>query len=263
MNWENLTAKEFKDAVRETGVCILPMGVLEKHGDHLPLGTDYLNAHRLATLASEHESAVVFPPFYFGQIFEAKCFPGTVTLKSKLLLELVQNVLDEIGRNGFKKIILFNTHGGNTSFLQFVMQCTLEEEKPYQVYLYTGDQSQAFRQRYYEIVETHVHGHACECETSISLYNHEHLVKMDQVNHETTALRRLKVSNAFTGLSWYANFPEHYAGDARVASIEKGQLLVDLEVKSLVDFIRQVKEDDVLANLSKEFFGNVRKLVEE
>ena len=60
MNWENLTSKEFAQAVKETGVCIVAFGVIERHGDHLPLGTDFLNGHKLATLAAQKESAVVF-----------------------------------------------------------------------------------------------------------------------------------------------------------------------------------------------------------
>ena len=82
MQWENLTSPDFATAVRETGVCILTFGVLERHSEHLPLGTDYLNGHKLACLAAAREPAVVFPPFYFGQIYEARCFPGTVDRKS-------------------------------------------------------------------------------------------------------------------------------------------------------------------------------------
>ena len=110
MQWEQLTAPDFARAVRETGVCVIDFGVLERHGDHLPLGTDCLNGHRLACLAAEKEAAVVFPLFYFGQIYEARCFPGTVALKPALLLEFVTNILDEAGRNGFRKIILLSAH---------------------------------------------------------------------------------------------------------------------------------------------------------
>ncbi|MFN2131272.1 MAG: creatininase family protein, partial [Anaerolineae bacterium] len=114
MQWEHLTSADFAQAVRETGVCVIAMGVVERHGEHLPLGTDFLNAHRIACLAAEREPAVVFPPFYFGQIYEARCFPGTVTIKPTLLIELIQGVFDEIGRNGFDKIVVYNGHGGNT-----------------------------------------------------------------------------------------------------------------------------------------------------
>ncbi len=122
MQWENLTAPDFAAAVRQTGVCILTFGVLERHSEHLPLGTDYLNVHRLASLAAEREAAVVFPPFYFGQIYEARCFPGALALRPTLLIELIQSVLDEIGRNGFTKIILVNGHGGNAHLLPFLAQ---------------------------------------------------------------------------------------------------------------------------------------------
>jgi creatinine amidohydrolase len=135
MQWEQLTSTDFAVAVRETGVCILAAGVLEKHSEHLPLGTDFLNGHKLACLTGEKEPAVVFPPFYFGQIYEARCFPGALTIKPTLLVELFQSVMDEIGRNGFNKIVIYNAHGGNIHLLHFLAQCSLWEEKPYSVYL--------------------------------------------------------------------------------------------------------------------------------
>jgi creatinine amidohydrolase len=53
MNWEKLTSVEFAEAVKKTDVCIIAFGVLERHGDHLPLGTDYLNGHKIASIAAE------------------------------------------------------------------------------------------------------------------------------------------------------------------------------------------------------------------
>ncbi len=138
MQWEELTAVDFARAARETGVCLIALGVVEKHGEHLPLGTDFLNGHAIACLAAEKEPAVVFPPFYFGQIYEARCFPGTITIKPTLLIELLQGVLDEIGRNGFGKIILFNAHGGNDFLVPFLAQCALWDPKPYSLYFPTG-----------------------------------------------------------------------------------------------------------------------------
>lgn len=101
-------------------MCVVALGVVEKHGEHLPLGTDYLNAHKIASLAAEREPAVVVPPFCFGQIFEARCVPGAITLKPTLLLELIQGIFYEIGRNGFGKIVLYNGHGGNDHLLSFL-----------------------------------------------------------------------------------------------------------------------------------------------
>lgn len=256
MQWENLTATAFAQAVRETGVCVMAMGVLEKHSEHLPLGTDFLNAHKIACLAAEKEQAVVFPPFYFGQIYEARCFPGALTLKPTLLLDVIQGVFDEIGRNGFEKIVVFNGHGGNTHLLRFLAQCALWEEKPYQLYLPVGLTPEREAQ-WKAIVETEVHGHACECETSISLANHPELVHMDRVPAEPAMpLDRMRdLPETFNGIGWYANYPDHYAGDARTATREKGLALCQLEIDSLAEYIAAVKADQIAPALSREFFS--------
>jgi creatinine amidohydrolase len=211
MQWENLTAPDFARAVQETDVCVVAMGVLERHGEHLPLGTDFLNAHKIACLAAEKEPAVVFPPFYFGQIYEARCFPGALTLRPTLLLDLLRGVLDEIGRNGLKKIVLFNGHGGNTHLLSFLAQSTLWEENPYSVYVPSHRLTPERQAIWDATVETTLHGHACECETSISLANHAHLVHMERVPDDPQAgapLRRLQeMPPTFSGVSWYADYP--------------------------------------------------------
>lgn len=255
MRWEELTAPDFLRATRETGVCLLALGVLERHSDHLPLGTDMLNVHKMACLAAEIEPAVVFPPFFFGQIYEARCFPGAFTLKPTLLLELLQATLDEIGRNGFRKIILVNGHGGNNSFLGFLAQCSLWERKPYSVYLFRGELTPEQKARWQAIVETPLHGHACECETSITLANYPELVHLDAIPAEPAnpLNRAAGVSGAFMGISWYANYPEHYAGDARTASASKGQALREIEVEALASFIAAVKADSVMPALENEF----------
>jgi creatinine amidohydrolase len=166
MQWEALTAPDFTRAVQETGVCILSLGVLEKHSEHLPLGTDMLLGHKVACMAAEIEPAVVFPQFYFGQIYEARAFPGALTLKPTLLVDLLWGVLDEIGRNGFKKIVLFNAHGGNHHWLRFVLQSALWEEKPFQVYLAEQWFNQEDEAEWAKLRQTDYGGHACEQETS-------------------------------------------------------------------------------------------------
>jgi creatinine amidohydrolase len=262
MQWEQLTAAEFAAAVRETGVCVIAMGVVEKHSEHLPLGTDFLNVHKIACMAAEKEAAVVFPPFYFGQIYEARCFPGTVTIKPTLLIELIRGMFDEIGRNGFSKIIVLNGHGGNNHLLSFLAQCSLWEEKPYSLYLPMGHVPPDKREEWQAICETTLHGHACECETSISLANHGHLVKMDRVPEEPAMpLNRMQdLPPTFTGIWWYSNYPDHYVGDARVATADKGRALARLQVDFLAQYIAAVKADQVVPALEKEFFERARQL---
>src|SRR5204863_7375292 len=78
VHWEELTAADFVQGIKQAqGTCVLPFGIIEKHGPHLPLGTDLLDVRHAALHAAEQEYAVVMPDYYFGQIFEAKHEPGT------------------------------------------------------------------------------------------------------------------------------------------------------------------------------------------
>jgi creatinine amidohydrolase len=238
------------------------MGVVEKHSEHLPLGTDYFNAHRIACLAAEKEPAVVFPPFYFGQIYEARCFPGTVTIRPTLLIELIQSVFDEIGRNGFGKIVVVNGHGGNTHLLGFLAQSGLWEQKPYSLYMPTQRLTPEQQAQWEAMRDTSYGGHACENETSVSLANHAHLVKMDRVPEAPARpLGRLGgLPPTFTGIGWYGDYPDHYAGDARLASAEKGEALVGWKVDNLRAYIAAVKADQVVPTLEAEFFDRMHQL---
>ena len=123
VHWEELTGADFRDGIRQSqGTCLLPFGILEKHGPHLPLGTDLLNV-RYATLhAAQQDYAVVFPEYYFGQIFEAKHEPGTVAYSTQLQLALLQETTDEMARNGCKKVIIVNGHGGNEHLLPSLLK---------------------------------------------------------------------------------------------------------------------------------------------
>src|SRR5207245_2592083 len=103
--WEELTAADFRDAIRlSKGTCLLPFGILEKHGPHLPLGTDLINVRHASLQAAQQEYAVVFPQYYFGQIFEAKHEPGTIAYNMELQLRRSQKTTDELASNGRKKI---------------------------------------------------------------------------------------------------------------------------------------------------------------
>jgi creatinine amidohydrolase len=255
MQWENLTAPDFARAVEETGgVCVVATGVLEKHSEHLPVGTDVLNSHRLCCLAAEREPAVVFPQWYFGKVFEARPFPGAVALSAGLLVKLFGEVLDEIGRNGFRKIILYIGHGGNRHLVPFAAQATQDLRTDYLVYVKGLDLTGGREKRWREILDTDCHGHACECETSISLANHPHLVKMDAVPAEPALpLGRLDVPSAYSPVSWYADHPDHYCGDARTATPEKGERLLAIKVEELAEFIGAVKRDEAGLALLAEF----------
>ena len=134
---EELNALQFKEAGEKSEqTVILPIGVLEKHGPHMPLGTDVYTAREMALRAAEKEYTVVFPWYYFSQINEAKHQPGTIAYSPELIWKILQETLDELSRNGFKKIIIVNGHGGNKAFLEYFGISQLSERRDYALYWY-------------------------------------------------------------------------------------------------------------------------------
>jgi len=133
--YEELTTPDFVKAVEKSAkTCIIPVGVFEKHGPHLPLGTDLYLSREYVLRAVEKEYAVVFPWYYFSQINEAKHQPGTIAYSPELIWKMLQETLDELNRNGFEKIIIVNGHGGNNAFLNYFGMVQLSEPRKYSLY---------------------------------------------------------------------------------------------------------------------------------
>jgi creatinine amidohydrolase len=264
MQWEYMTSPDLARATVDPGVCIFTVSVIERHSDHLPMGCDMINSQAVAVMAAEREPAVVFPPFYFGQINEARCFPGTIVIRPTLMMELIQSMLDEIGRSGFKKITLVSGHGGNRNMLPFIIDCQLWEEKPYTVYLHSPRQTPETAAQRAAIVAPKYGGHAGASETAGVLANAPESVHMDRVPADPEpGMGRLKhLTTARTALDWYADHPNHYQGDASVATAEMGRALRELSVQALVETIRAVKADEMAPLLQSEFFARERSMRE-
>jgi len=261
VHWEELSAAEFKDAIaRSQGTCLLPFGIMEKHGPHLPLGNDLLNVRYVALNAAQQEYAVVFPEYYFGQIFEAKHQPGTVAYSRGLQLQLLQETTDEMARNGCKKIIIVNGHGGNNSLLPFFAQSQLESPRDYVVYVQSIARSAPGEPQHKSDRSTDMH--AGESETSVSMIARPDLVHLDRAKQESGADQgRLKAlpEGLYTGIWWYARFPNHYAGEGGVASRELGDFEAKTWINTVVQAIRAVKADSESLRLQNEFFERSKK----
>lgn len=254
VKWEELTAADFRQAIQQSkGTCLLPFGILEKHGPHLPLGTDLLNVRYASLHAAEQEYAVVFPEYYFGQIFEAKHEPGTVAYSLELQLKLLQETTDEMARNGCKKIIIVNGHGGNEHLLPFFAQAQLDHPHDYVVYVLDGERS---RPGGPPKKSTGIDYHAGENETSNTLVSHPDLVHLDRAASESGAdLKRAPLPETiYTGIWWYARFPNHYSGDGSVATKELGEWNVNNWIALTVEAIRAAKADDQSIKLQNEFY---------
>jgi len=252
--WEELTAADFRAGIQQSkGTCLLPFGILEKHGPHLPLGTDLLNVRYASLQAVAQEYAVVFPEYYFGQIFEAKHEPGTIAYSMELQLKLLQETTDEMARNGCKKILIVNGHGGNEHLLPFFAQSQMDHPHDYVVYVLDGERSKPGGPGK---KSTGIDYHAGENETSNTMASHADLVHLDRAKSESGAdqKRANLPEDVYTGIWWYARFPNHYSGDGSVATKALGEWNMKGWIDAIVESIRAVKADDASLKIQNEFY---------
>jgi creatinine amidohydrolase len=256
--WEELTAADFRQGIQQAkGTCLLPFGILEKHGPHLPLGTDLINVRYAALQAASQEYVVVFPEYYFGQIFEAKHEPGTIAYSADLQLRLLQETTDEMARNGCKKVIIVNGHGGNEHLLPFFAQSQLVSPHDYVVYVMAGGRS---RPGGPAKKSSGVDYHAGENETSNTIVSRPDLVHLDRGKSESGAdQKRLNLpEDLYTGIWWYARFSNHYSGDGSVATKELGEWNLKGWIDAIVESIRAVKADDASLKIQNEFYEKAK-----
>jgi creatinine amidohydrolase len=255
---EELTAPEFIEAVEKSAkTIILPIGVFEKHGAHLPLGTDLYIAREMALRAAEQEYTVVFPSYYFSQINEARHQPGTISYSPELIWKVLQETLNELSRNGFKKIIIVNGHGGNNAFLNYFGMAQLSERRDYALYLFQPSYPQdILRQVEALTIHDQYDQHGGNRETSTAKAIVPHLVHTDRATQQSGVdLNRLNnLPNIYSGIWWYARYPNHYSGDGSKASAEAGELLLNAIVEQLIKSIRDIKADTNVPALQKQFF---------
>ncbi len=262
MRWEDLTGDEFPEAVKQAeSVCLLPLSCIERHGHHLPLGTDMFIGRELCHRLAELEPAVIFPDFFFTQILEARHVPGVVGIEPELIIRLLENTCREIARNGLKKIVIVNAHGGNDNLIHYFAQIQLASRRDYVVYVpqpaYLSEEPSTTAQW-----ETVIDGHAGERETSMILAIRPELVRPEAMpaDGEGMPLGRLKSlrdQGTDAGIWWYADHPTHYCGDGRPATAQKGEAWFTDRSLTLAKTIRTIKDDKDARRLQDEIFGKI------
>jgi len=261
VRWDELTASDWPAALeRSARTCILPIGILEKHGPHVPIGSDLIQAREWSARAARREYAVVFPDYFYGQINEARHQPGTFALPPTMALDLLQATTDEIGRNGFRHVVIVNAHGGNPQLLRYFIQSQLAKRHDYVVYLFDPAADPAVDAKVKEIRKSDPAGdmHAGERETSTLLYLRPELVEMDRATQESGAnQKRLATPDLYTAIWWYAGFPNHYAGEGAKATAALGQVVTEARIDALVRALKTAKADTKSLELQKEFYDRV------
>lgn len=264
MFWEELTGDQFGEAVgKSEGVCLLPLSVLERHGHHLPLGTDMFIGRELCRRAAAIEPAIVFPNYIFTQILEARHLAGTIAVDPEVMLSLLDNVCREIARNGLKKIVIVNAHGGNSGLNALFYMLQLHAPRDYAVYL-VQPHNLLFGGGLEAPWDDATEGHAGPGETSLIMAVRPELVHMgtvpaDDEGKARDRLKHLREAGIQTGIWWYADYPTHYQGEANTATAETGERFFDTMAAEIAKQVRLIKDDSVTRELLDEFYGRQNK----
>jgi creatinine amidohydrolase len=263
MRWDELTSDLFPEAVEKAeGVCLLPLSCIERHGHHLPLATDMFIGRETCNRAAALEPAIVFPDYIFTQILEARHYPGCIGIEPELTVRLLENTCREIARNGLKKIVFVNAHGGNDYLIHYFAQIQLASLRDYVVYVVTPDFSEEDEQAIKAQWETTVDGHAGEKETSAILairpdLVHKEALPTDGEGMPLNRLKDLRDAGVDVGIWWYADYPYHYCGDGIPATVEKGNHWLDARARAFAKVIRAIKDDTKTKQLQDEFFDRI------
>ncbi|MBC7078492.1 MAG: creatininase family protein, partial [Synergistales bacterium] len=117
---EEMSWTEARDALARSDLVIVPVGSLEEHGPHNPLGTDFIIAREAARLVGERVGAPVTPVLPLGYCLGLTGFPGTVSIDPELFRRLVFSLCEGLVRWGARRFLFVNGHGGNTAILNVV-----------------------------------------------------------------------------------------------------------------------------------------------
>ncbi|SHJ77015.1 creatininase family protein [Alicyclobacillus tolerans] len=225
-----LTQREYVQQLKKgIDTVLIPIGMLETHGEHCALGTDTLIPRefvkRLDAILGKR--IMMAPEIAYGHSWALAPFPGTIDVSQRIFTDYVRHIGEQFFHQGFRHIVLLNGHGGNISALNEVSECLADLG----AYVLTIHWWLDYREQIAAIAPAV--GHAGEDETSCVLAIDESLVDMSVAHHHQDTLSR-KIKSKKMGLRI---FPHGNSGDATAASVEKGeriyQSLVPLMVKDI------------------------------
>jgi creatinine amidohydrolase len=111
---DELSTLEVAKAAKDGTVIIFPVGSVEEHGEHLPLCTDSVQAEYTALEVAKKTNCLVAAPFRYGIVNAGRNFPGTLTIQFDTLYRVIKDILSELSRHGFHRIIVLSGHAGQS-----------------------------------------------------------------------------------------------------------------------------------------------------
>lgn len=231
----NMTWPEAGERIRNARAVILPLGSTEQHGPHMALSTDTVVSEYVCRLVAERTNCVVLPAMPFGQVWSAKEFPATISLKQRTFIEVVKDIVISLQRQGAKNIILFSGHLGNVQPVKEAARELLDEYGYRNVwhmgYTDVKNLGKGFMEADLWNGKTF---HAAEIETSIMLHIAPELVNMEQ---SVCELPDVPPDLDLRPILWTEFSKTGVFGDATLSTAEKGKQFLNNWLEELVDLI--------------------------
>jgi creatinine amidohydrolase len=250
--YERLTWPEVRRAVAEDRVCLIPAGVLEDHGPHLPIDADSRIATEICRRTAEAtaDEVVLLPTLTHGYTPHHMDFPGPITIGWQTFVDYAVDVGRSLAHHGFKRILYLNGHGSNIPLLDVASRLVSLNHPDVlcaAAFYLTGREAQ---QVIAEVRDSEIGGmgHACELETSIYLAMDPDAVFMDKAVDENSFPEGphawMDWSDGPLKIMPWWNALSHTGihGAPTLATAEKGRVLLDAAVKECVEFVRELRE---------------------
>jgi creatinine amidohydrolase len=229
-NFAYLTWKQVDALPRATTLLVLPTAAIEQHGHHLPLATDTLINNLLLGKALERIPAEMpvyaLPAVCYGKSNEHIGFPGTLSLSAQTFMSVVRDIGASIAASGFEKVVLYNSHGGNTSLVD-VLARDLRAEFGLRTFSLFGSAGVQFED--VDPQERSYGFHAGEIETAFLLYATPELVHVHQYTSNYIAQvdepEMLKPEGSSANFAWLTRdiAPSGVMGDPAAATASHGE----------------------------------------
>jgi len=231
---EELTTLELKEKINDRSVAILPIGAIEEHGPHLPLSTDCVQPEHVAVEVAERLGAFVLPILKYGQCSSTRNFTGTISLRFETLEMMVEDILCELVRMGFRNIVVLSGHAGRIHMAALRVAGARALEKHDFKLMVLSDYDIAYRLNNIDIPVND--GHAGMIETSRVMAIRPDLVKgtAGACHPNFPEFRVLKHPER--------HFPSGVMGDPALATKEKGEEFNSAIVDRLCELVERMVE---------------------
>ncbi|GHV96094.1 creatininase [Spirochaetia bacterium] len=239
LSWQDI------DEMDTEGACyVLPIAAMEQHGRHLPLGTDDFILQTILKNLKEDKritgNMLLLPAIHYGSSHEHLDFPGTVSLSSNTIISIVEDILFSLKMHKIKKLIILNSHGGNTSLLNAHVK-EWKQKYCFPVFVINLWDS-SFFDEVQTLIETPLSSdiHAGEIETSILQHAMPSVVHHDRISTSLDCLVTLKPY----GDGWFSvELSPHNGvlGAASKANPEKGKRLLQYITDRIIRYFLEIK----------------------